>query len=199
MATITTDSRQAADYPDGRRYTGVAQLLHWLTPPLVLAQVAVAWVMLSLPRANPQDGQMYALHKSIGITIWLLIALRLTWRLTHPAPKAGPEMPRALDVAGRATHWLMYLILFAMPISGYVESAMGSHGVALWGVPLPSLPHVDAIAKLADTGHVLASYALYALVVLHVTATVYHVAVRRDGVLQRMLPVQTHADPSPPT
>ena len=198
MATTTADVRERADYPDGRRYTGLAQLLHWLTPPLVLAQVAVAWVMLSLPPANPQDGKMFALHKSIGITIWLLIALRLTWRATHPAPKAGPDMPRALDVVGRVTHWLMYLILFAMPISGYVESAMGSHGVALWGLPLPRLPHVDAIAKLADTGHVLASYALYALVVLHVTATVYHVAVRRDGVLQRMLPVQTHADPTRP-
>ena len=198
MATITTGTRERADYPDGRRYTGAAQVLHWLTPPLVLAQVAVAWVMLSLPPANPQDARMYALHKSIGITIWLLIALRLTWRLTHPAPKAGPDMPRALDVVGRVNHWLMYLVLFAMPISGYVSSAMGPHGAAFWGVPLPALPHVDAIAKAASVGHVVAAYTLYALVVLHVTATVYHVAVRRDGVLQRMLPVQTHADPARP-
>lgn len=198
MATTTADTDARGDQPDGRRYTGAAQLLHWLTPPIVLAQVAVAWVMLSLPGSNPQQGTMFALHKSIGITIWLLIALRLAWRLTHPAPKAGPDMPKALDLMGRANHWLMYLILFAMPISGYVESAMGSHGVAVWGVPLPSLPRVDAIAKLADTGHVLASYALYALVVLHVAATAYHVAVRRDGVLQRMLPVQTHADPTRP-
>ena len=198
MATTTADVRERADYPDGGRYTAPAQLMHWLTPPLLLAQVAVAWVMLSLPRGNPQDTQMFALHKSIGITIWLLIALRLTWRATHPAPKPGPETPRVLDVVGRITHWLMYLILFAMPISGYIESAMGTHGVALWGLPLPSLPHVDAIAKLAATGHVLASYALYALVVLHVAATAYHVAVRRDGVLQRMLPAQTDAHPTRP-
>lgn len=181
MATITTDIRRRAESPDGRRYTGAAQLLHWLTPPLVLAQVAVAWVMLSLPAANLQDARMFALHKSIGITVWLLIALRLTWRLTHPALKAGPEMPHGLDMAGRATHWLMYLVLFAMPISGYVSSAMGPHGVAFWGLPLPSLPHVDAVAKAAGVGHVVASYALYALVTLHVAATAYHVAVRRDG------------------
>ena len=189
---------EQGDYPDGRRYTAPAQLLHWITPPLVLAQVAIAWVMLSLPPANPQGGLMFALHKSLGITIWLLIALRLTWRLTHPAPKPGPEMPRALSVAGTATHWLMYLILFLMPVSGYVMSAMGSHGVAFWGLPLPKLPRVDAVAKLAAEGHLLESYALYALVALHVAATAYHVAVRRDGVLQRMLPAQINADPTRP-
>ena len=196
MAT-TMDTGVMADAPDGRRYTGVAQALHWLTPPLVLAQVAVAWVMLSLPSANPTGGLMFSLHKSIGVTIWLLVATRLLWRAGHPAPKAGRDMPRWLDVVGRTNHWLMYLVLFAMPISGYVMSAMGPHGVQVWGVPLPSLPHVDAIAKLADTGHYVAQWALYALIALHVTATVYHVASRRDGLLQRMLPAQTHADPDP--
>ncbi len=197
MAAVTRDTGIEADAPDGRRYTGVAQALHWLTPPLVMAQVAIAWVMLSLPAANPTGGFMFSLHKSIGVTIWLLIAARLTWRAGHPAPAAGREMPRWMDVVGRTNHWLMYLVLFAMPISGYVMSAMGPHGVQVWGVPLPRLPRVAAIQQLAATGHSLGQWALYVLVALHVTATVYHVAVRRDGLLQRMLPAQTHADPDP--
>ena len=185
------------DAPDGRRYTSVAQNLHWITPPIVLAQVAIAWVMLSLPPNAAQGGFLFSLHKSIGITIWLLIALRLTWRFTHPAPPPGPEMPHWMDLVGRTTHWLMYLVLFAMPISGYVMSAMSSHGVQFWGLPLPSLPKVDAIQKLAVLGHSTAQWALYALVLLHVAATAYHVAVRRDGLLQRMIPPQTRADPLP--
>ena len=91
----------------------------------------------------------------------------------------------------------MYLVLFAMPISGYVMSAMGSHGVQFWGVPLPSLPKVEAVQKLAELGHSLGQWALYALVLLHVSATAYHVAIRRDGLLQRMIPPQTRADPLP--
>lgn len=185
------------DAPDGRRYTEVAQHLHWLTPPIVAAQVAIAWVMLSLPPSAPQGGLLFSLHKSIGITIWLLVAVRLAWRFTHPAPPPGPEMPRALHLAGVANHWLMYLVLFAMPISGYVMSAMGPHGVQFWGLPLPSLPKVEAIEKLAELGHWTAQWALYALVALHLAATVYHVAIRRDGLLQRMIPAQTRADPLP--
>ena len=167
MSTTVRSDAAIYDAPDGRRYTEVAQHLHWITPPIVLAQVAVAWVM------------------------------RLTWRFTHPAPPPGPEMPRWLHLVGVTNHWLMYLVLFAMPISGYVMSAMGKHGVQFWGLPLPSLPHVDAIAKLEALGHWTAQWALYARVLLHVAATAYHVAVRRDGLLQRMIPAQTHADPLP--
>lgn len=196
MAVTHTDAT-IYDAPSGRRYTELAQHLHWLTPPIVLAQVAIAWVMLSLPDTAGQKGVLFGLHKSIGVTIWLLVAGRLAWRFTHPAPPAGPEMPHWMDAVGRVNHWLMYAVLFAMPISGYVMSAMGPHGVQVWGIPLPSLPKVDAIAKLAYLGHSLAQWALYALVALHLTATVYHVAVRRDGTLQRMIPAQTHADPLP--
>jgi cytochrome b561 len=184
-----------ADAPDGKRYTEVAQHLHWLTPPIVLAQVVIAWVMLSLPPKDATGGLLFDVHKSLGVTIWLVIAVRLAWRFTHPAPPPGREMPRWLDLLGRANHWLMYLVLFGMPISGYVMSAMGPHGVSLWGLPLPRLPKVESVQKLAETGHYLAQWALYALVLLHVAATVYHVAVRRDGLLQRMIPAQVNADP----
>ena len=102
MSTTVRNDPTPYDAPDGRRYTELAQHLHWITPPIVLAQVAIAWVMLSLPPTAPQGGFLFGLHKSIGITIWLLIALRLTWRFTHPAPPPGPEMPRGLHLVGVA-------------------------------------------------------------------------------------------------
>lgn len=195
MSTTADVKRTLADAPSGRRYTEPAIHLHWITPPLVLAQVVLAWVMLSLPDKAPNAGALFSLHKSLGLTIWLLILLRLVWRFTHPAPPAGPEIPRWQERLGQANHWLMYLVLFAMPISGFVMSATGPYGVSFWGLPLPKLPPNKALHDAAELGHSAAQWALYALVLLHAAATAYHVAVRRDGTLTRMLPAQTRADP----
>ena len=185
------------DRPSGGRYTEPAIHMHWITPPLVLAQVVLAWVMLSLPDKAPNAGQLFSLHKSLGLTIWLLVLARLAWRFTHPAPPEGANVPRWMTWASHANHWLLYLVLFAMPISGFVLSATGPYGVKFWGLPLPKLPQDEGLHKLAELGHWTAQWVLYALVLLHAGATAWHVVVRRDGVLQRMLPAQTHADPRP--
>ena len=111
--------------------------------------------------------------------------------------RSGPDTPRWIGLASKASHWLLYLLFFAMPISGFTSSTAGGYPVSFWGIPLPGLPKNEGLAKLATTGHVLSSYAVYVLVSLHVLATAWHVAVRRDGTLQRMIPAQTHADPLP--
>ena len=197
MASSTLDTSRMADAPNGRRYTEVAQHLHWITAALAFSVVPVAWVMTHLPEHSPLQGTLFDLHKSLGLTIWLLVVSRLIWRFTHPAPALGPHMPRWMALASKASHWLIYLLFFAMPISGFTTSSAGGHGVKFWGLPLPSLPHDEALAKIAGTGHVLSSYAVYALIALHLAATAWHVVVRRDGVLERMIPAQTHADPTP--
>lgn len=195
----TTDAAKGtmADAPSGRRYTEPAIHLHWLTPPLILAQVVLAWVFLALPDNAPNQGFIIGLHKSLGLTIWLLILARLAWRFTHPAPAAGPNASGFLEGLGKVNHWLMYLVLFAMPISGFVMSATGPYGVNFWGLPLPRLPQNEALHDAAQLGHWVAQWALYALVLTHIAATVYHVVVRRDGTLERMLPAQIHAEPDP--
>lgn len=192
-STISDVRRETADAPDGARYTRTAQALHWLTLIAIAAILPIAWVMTNLPAHDPRGGLLFSLHKSLGLTIWLLIAARLAWRFRHPAPALAPGTPSWMDWAGKANHWLMYLVFFAMPISGYVMAAMGKHGVQFWGVPLPSLPRVEWIDHLADTGHSLGQWAVYALVLLHIAATAWHVGWRRDGLLQRMLPPQTNA------
>ena len=196
MARSTLDTSREADAPSGRRYTEVAQHLHWVTALLAFAIIPVAWVMTHLPERSPLQGTLFDLHKSLGLTIWLLVVSRLIWRFTHPAPALGPHTPRWMELASKASHWLLYLLFFAMPISGFTTSSAGGYGVKFWGLPLPNLPHDEGLAKVAGLGHVVSSYAVYALIVLHVAATVWHVAVRRDGTLQRMIPVQTHADPA---
>ena len=187
---------QSADAPNGGRYTELAMWLHWLTAALAFAILPVAWVMTNLPRGSAAAGPLFAFHRSLGLTIWLLIAARILWRLAHPAPMLGPKTPRGLDLAAKASHWVIYLAFFAMPVSGFVLSSASGGRVSFWGLPLPGLPRNTALAKLASGAHETGALVVYVLLSLHVLATAWHVGVRRDGVLQRMIPAQTHADPS---
>ena len=174
------------------RYSGAMQAFHWLTAALMFAILPLAWVMVSLPDDAAGRGLLYTLHKSVGVTILALVAVRLAWRSSRPVvPPVQPGTPGWMATAGRANHWLLYAILFAMPVSGYVMSSAGGHPVSYFGLfTLPSLPLNKAAAGAALTVHLLVQWAVYALVALHLLATAWHVAVRRDGLLARELPAQ---------
>jgi len=98
-------------------------------------------------------------------------------------------------VAAFGSHWLLYLVLVGMPVSGYLLSAAAGHTVSYFGLfTLPGLPRDEALAHGAEWLHVaVGQWAVYALVLLHLLGTAWHVAVRRDGVLERMLPEQDAA------
>jgi cytochrome b561 len=178
-----------------RRYTATAQALHWVVAVLMFSVVPLAWVMVNLPRTTPWREDLYTLHKSIGLTILTLVAVRLVWRATHPAPKLPGRMARWEQAAAFASHWLLYLILVGMPVSGYLLSAAGGNPVSYFGLfTLPGLSQSEELRQVALWTHVVTGqWAVYLLVVLHLIATVWHVAVRRDGVLDRMLPMQEEA------
>ncbi|AWN48653.1 cytochrome B [Methylobacterium terrae] len=172
------------------RYNPVAQALHWITAILVLAVLPLAWIAVSLP-ASPAKGFYFQLHKSVGITILAIVALRILWRAWHPAP---PEVyvPRGLAVLGRINHWLLYLVFLLMPISGFVMSAAAGNTTQyffLFPIP-PFMEKNKAVQDLADQIHLAGQYAVYALVALHVAATAWHLIARRDALLDRMLPRQ---------
>ena len=174
------------------RYSGAMQAFHWATAALMFAILPLAWVMVSLPDDAAGRGLLYTLHKSVGVTILALVAVRLAWRATRPVvPRELPGMPRWMALAGHANHWLLYAILFAMPVSGYVMSSASGHPVSYFGLfTLPGLPLNKAMAGVGRTAHLLVQWAVYALVALHLLATAWHVAVRRDGLLARELPAQ---------
>ncbi|TGE02554.1 cytochrome b [Methylobacterium nonmethylotrophicum] len=173
------------------RYTAIAQALHWLTAALVLAVLPLAWIAVSLPRDSASKGFFFQMHKSVGLTILVIVAVRILWRAWHPAP---PEVyvPRALTILGRINHWLLYLVFLLMPLSGLLLSAaFGSTIQYFYLFPIP--PFIEKnkdLADLADQVHLAGQYAVYTLVVLHVLATAWHLVVRRDGLLDRMLPRQ---------
>ena len=172
----------------GGRYSGAAIALHWLTAVLIVANLALGLSMVPLP-IIPQKLQWYAWHKWIGITVFLLTCARLGWRWICPAPSpvAMPEWQRR---AAEVTQTLMYALLLAIPVSGWLySSATGVQVVYLGLVPLPDLVPTDkALAGVLKAAHVALNFALFALVCVHTMAALKHHFIDRDPALTRMLP-----------
>ncbi len=174
------------------RYTATAQWLHWITALLMLATIPIAWQVREMKPGIPVRTLYFTAHKSIGVTILLLAVARLIWRSRHPAPPAAPGLPRWSVLAAKANHALLYFVLLGMPISGYIRSSTDGHAVNYLGLfHLPRLPQDDALSRLALAVHLAGQWLVYAVIVLHLLGTAWHVVVRRDGALDRMLPPQT--------
>jgi cytochrome b561 len=170
------------------RYTGTAIALHWLLAVALLGSWSVGFYMSGLP-FSPARLKLYNWHKWAGITILLLSALRLAWRLTHRPPPDGP-MPRWQARAAHAAHGLLYGLFFAVPLAGWAYSSAAGFPVVWFGVlPLPDL--VSPNRELADTlkqVHQLLAYLLAATVLLHVAGALKHQFIDKDGLLSRMRP-----------
>lgn len=171
------------------RYTGMAQALHWLTAAALCLLLPCVWVAENFP-PGPIRVLWYMGHESLGISVLLLVLLRLTWRWRHPAPAYPPGMGRVTSLLAQLSHGLLYAVLLVMPVTGYLMGGNGQDVAWFNLIALPGFARNDALGKLADSMHVAGQFAVYGLVVLHVLATVWHVAVRRDGMLERMLPPQ---------
>jgi cytochrome b561 len=175
-----------------QRYTLTAQALHWITAALMFIVLPIAWVMMNMPETAHMRGLLFTLHKSVGLSIVMLVAIRLTWRAMHSAPPLTGRLGRWEKRAAIVSHWMLYVILIGMPISGYLLDATGGYPISYFGLfSVPVLPKSPALANLATWVHVaVGQWLVYALILLHLAATVWHVSVRRDGVLNRMLPEQ---------
>lgn len=171
------------------RYTPTAIGLHWIAGTLIVANLALGLYMVDL-QLTPAKLRYYSWHKWTGVTIFLLSAARLLWRLGHPAPALPAALPAWQRRAANASHAALYLLFFAAPLSGWLfSSAAGFQTVYFGVVPLPDLLSKDkALADLLQVVHRAANYSLAALVVLHAAAALKHHLADRDGVLSRMLP-----------
>jgi cytochrome b561 len=170
-------------------YTRTAISLHWLVAIAIAATFSVGLYMPGLP-LSPAKLQIYSWHKWAGVTIFLLVLLRLLWRATHrpPAPPAG--MPRWQHRAAEAVHGLLYLLMIVVPLSGWLMSSAKGFQTVYFGV----LPLPDLLAKNKELGETLAivhktlNFTMAALVLAHVAAALKHHLIDRDEVLRRMLP-----------
>ena len=182
QASISSTQPKAA-------YDPVAQGFHWLVLALLAVQFAVAWTMPDITKDTPDTG-LVAWHLSVGLTILLVMALRLAWRLAHPPPPPPEDLPAALRALSRATHWLLYAILLALPLLGWANASSRGYPARLFGVvELPALvAKGDAFGHALGDVHATVALALLAVLALHVAGALYHLVVLRDRTVQRMLP-----------
>lgn len=170
------------------RYTNTAIALHWLVALLIFAAFPLGMYMHDLS-LSPTKLQLYSYHKWIGITVLLLTVLRIVWRATHTPPTLPDSLPRWQHIASHATHQLLYVLIFVVPLSGWLmSSAKGFKTVWLGILPLPDLISKDkALGDLLSNVHASLNYLLLALVVLHIAAALKHHLIDRDEVMNRML------------
>ena len=159
------------------RYDTTAAWLHWISMVMLVALFAIAFYMGSLDRTVEREAfrQLVALHKSLGITLFFLILLRLGWRLGHKAPAWPDDFPGWQRITANAVHHLLYLLLLLQPLSGYLSSSFSGYKTRLWGVPLPHWGHKDEMLnKLFSDIHGVIGLILLVLVCVHVAAALYH-------------------------
>jgi cytochrome b561 len=173
-----------------QRWGSMSKSLHWLIALLILALGIVGLTMGELPK-TPKYFWVYTLHKSIGITVLVLVALRLGWRLYAGAPEAVPGTPSWQERIASFTHWLLYALMFALPLSGWLyDSASGLRPFKLFGlVEMPKL--VAPSEQASQVSHAIHEWGFWALILLvlaHAGAALFHHIHQRDATLARMLP-----------
>lgn len=184
-------------------YTPAARKFHWLIALLILIQFPIGLYMTyrgnDMETVNDKgetvkgvwDGvtnTLYSSHKALGLTILALVLLRLIYRLSNGAPRSDPSVPPALTGVAHLVHWSIYLLLLAVPTLGLLGIYFGDY-LDIFSIKLPQLVTKDS--KFAETlfeYHEVAAFILIALVVLHVGAAIFHHFVRRDRVVERMVP-----------
>jgi cytochrome b561 len=172
------------------RYNNIAILLHWLIALLILSAFALGVTMVNMPGITPTKLKYYSWHKWIGVTVLALACIRLLWRLFHAVPPYPVSMPAWQKKAANGLHGLLYVLMFAVPISGYFFTlAAGVPVVYLGIIPLPVLiapnPEIKGALRLL---HVSLNVTLFICICLHVLAALKHHFIDRDNVMKRMLP-----------
>lgn len=168
----------------------LAKFFHWTIVVLILVQGTIGLVMVELPK-RPNVIPVFSFHKSLGLAILALAVLRLAWRLFDARPHEPASMPRWQALGARAGHALLYLLIFAVPLSGYWFDSVSSLRPLYW-FDLFQVPHVfspnPAMKDVASETHETLFWILVVVAAGHALMALIHHFHNRDGVLKRMLP-----------
>lgn len=168
-------------------YTGLAKGLHWLMAIMIFGMLALGLYMHELP-FSPQKLQLYSWHKWAGVTIFMLVWVRLAWRITHPPPPLPAGMSVRMRRAAQFGHAVLYVLMMMIPVSGWLmSSSLGVPTVWFGILPLPDLLSRDReLADLLGLLHKSLNILLMLTLIGHVAATLWHQFVLKDGILRRM-------------
>jgi cytochrome b561 len=171
------------------RYSAVAQGFHWLIAALIVTQFTLGWVADDLPLGLHKLAVL-ARHKSFGMTVLMLAVLRLLWRIGHRPPELPAGMSKVERLLAKGTHIFFYVLLFVMPLTGWMMSSAKNYSVSWFG----RFTWPDLIGKneqafdLLRMTHRSLSWLLFAVATLHILAALKHHFWNKDDVLTRMLP-----------
>lgn len=169
-------------------YGRTAIALHWAVAALIAAALVLAWAMPG--RRDPGYDTVLELHKSVGLTVLFLVVLRLGWRRASPVLPAPGLTP--MEYRGSAlVHALLYMIMIAIPLTGYLFSSAEGQSLRFFGLETFASPLATSrsFSRPLEFLHKTGQWAVYGVVGLHVLAALYHYFLKHDGVLQRMLPL----------
>ena len=168
-------------------YTRTAKSLHWLMALLLIGLLALGFYMHDLP-LSPEKLKLYAWHKWAGVSAFLLVLVRLAWRIGHPPPALPASMSRPMQLAAHAGHGLLYVLMIAIPLTGWLMSSAKGFQTVWFGV----LPIPDLLGKDKETGELLAlvhkslNLLFVAVILGHVGAALKNHFIDKDGLLDRM-------------
>ncbi len=173
-------------------FTVTQRVLHWAMAVAILAMLFIGVGMVSTVAAKYLT--LVSIHKPLGIAILVLALLRLLVRARAGTPGLPRTLPAPMRLAAHASHVALYALMIAMPLLGWGMLSAAAYPVQLGaGLTLPPiLPQSDALHTLLWNAHRLLAFALFALILLHVAAALFHALVRRDGVFQAMTAGSTH-------
>ena len=181
------------------RYSSFAIVLHWLMALALLALVGLGFYMTDMPM-SPLKLKVFSWHKWAGITLLVLVLVRMVWRLVSPAPALPGGMSRLMKLAAHGGHLALYGLMLAIPLSGWLMSSAKGFQTVWFGV----LPLPDLIGKNLELGKALSgvhwtlNVALLVIVAGHVLAALMHQFVQKDGTLYRMVPAERLRVPACP-
>lgn len=179
-----------------QQYTRTAIGLHWIMAILIVAAFGLGLIMTDIPGFTMTKLKYYSWHKWLGVTVFLFAVIRVLWRATHPAPALDPNISRIENWLAHVVHMLLYVLIFAVPLSGYFYSLAAGFPIVYLGIiPIPSLigPHPEIADTLKEIHEILV-YGMAGLVGLHVAGALKHYVIDRDGTLARMLPFLKRSD-----
>jgi cytochrome b561 len=171
------------------RYTKTAKGLHWLMAVLFFGMLGLGFYMQGLP-LSPDKLKLYSWHKWVGVTVFLLALFRIAWRVTHQPPALPSSMPRLMQIAAHAGHHMLYMLMFLIPLSGWLMSSAKGFQTVWFGIlPIPDLLEKNKLlGDLLQTVHVSLNYLFIAVLIGHIGAALKHHFIDKDDILTRMLP-----------
>lgn len=170
------------------RYSEGSKLLHWLIAFIVILMLSVSFFLSSVPQAYKPTA--YMIHKSFGLTVLALMVCRVIWMVYRGRPPLPPTVPVWQVMLARSVQYGLYLVLFAMPLTGLIMSVAANKAPVYFGlftVTLPIGPD-KILAKYMNESHTVIAWIIIALIALHLAGNIKHYFIDKDRVLQRMLP-----------